>query len=168
MPAHLREFRQTPEVDPRPWVDDLRDRRRLDARDASWLHRLLDRLAPAALEESPLHLCHGDVNAANVLMPSTPENGIVLIDWAGAGWLDPAWDFVGVPMEVVPFLLAGHRSVAPLPRDDTAEARICWSQAQTRLLAARSQADDATAIVGLQRDVASLRAFAATGEWTIG
>lgn len=168
VPLLLREFRQSPDVDPRRWVDELRDWKRLDADDASWLHRLLDALAPAALGDVPLRLCHGDVNAANVLVPSTPGSGVVLIDWAGTGWLDPVWDFAGVPLEVVPFLLAGHRSVAPLPGDDTAEMRMCWCQAQTRLLAARSHTNDASAIAGLQRDVSSLRAFAATQPWLVG
>lgn len=138
VPIALREFRQSPEVDPRPWVDDLAGAGRLSGDDAGWLRALLDRLAPAALAAVPVVLCHGDANAANVLVDAETGEFRALIDWAGAGWLDPVWDFAGVPLDVVPWMLAGHREVAPLPLDDTAEARILWCQVQTRLYAARS------------------------------
>lgn len=160
VPIALREFRQSPEVDPRPWVDELRDRQSLSGPDAAWLRALLDQLAPAALADVPPALCHGDVNAANVLVDAETGRFRALIDWAGAGWLDPVWDFAGVPLDVVPWLLAGHRGVAPLPDDATAEARILWCQVQTRLYGARSTLADTSIPV----DVAQIRRFApATG-----
>jgi len=165
MPVPLREFRQSPEVDPRPWAHELRDRGLLEAGNASWLLRLLDDLAPAALADIPLRLCHGDVNASNILLLPSPDRGVVLIDWAGAGWLDPAWDFVSVSLAVVPWMLAGHRAVAPLPGDETAEARILWCQVQTRLFNARAQPDDAVARAQLRADMDAVRAFAAGQGW---
>jgi aminoglycoside phosphotransferase (APT) family kinase protein len=155
VPIALREFRQSPEVDPRLWVGDLAEAGRLDADDVRWLGALLDRLAPAALADVPPALCHGDVNAANVLVD--PETGGFrsLIDWAGAGWLDPVWDVAGVPLDVVPWLLAGHRAVAPLPLDATAEARVLWCQIQTRLFNAHSAPLEAPVPV----DVAQIRRF---------
>lgn len=106
--------------------------------DAQWLDALIDAIAPPALADLPVVLCHGDVNAANVLVSVGTGRFRALIDWAGAGWLDPAWDFAGVPPDVVPAMLAGHRSVAPLIDDATAEARILWCQIQTRLYPLRA------------------------------
>ncbi len=159
VPVVLREFRQSPEVDPRPWVDELMGAGRLTGDDARWLRDLLDRIAPAALADVPLALCHGDINAANVLVAAGTGEFRALIDWAGAGWLDPAWDFAGVPLDVVPWLLAGHRGVAPLPCDDTAEVRILWCQIQMRLFSARSAPEGEPARV----DVAHIRRFARMG-----
>lgn len=154
MPVSLRSFRQTPEVDPRPWVDELRERGALAATDARWLHRLLDELAPAALADVPLALCHGDVNAANILVDGASGAFRALIDWAGAGWLDPAWDLAGVPLAAVPHLLAGHREVAPLPGDATAAARALWCQLQMRLSIARSGQGDVSLNLGAMRRAA--------------
>lgn len=166
MPVPLREFRQSPQVDPRGWVDELRGRGALPVGDALWLRDVLDRIAPAALANVPLHLCHGDVNASNILVHATTGEYRALIDWAGAGWLDPVWDFAGVPLPVVPWLLEGHRSVAPLPEDETAEARIFWCQVQARLHAARSIKDPDTARDRLARDLAALRLFVGAQQWT--
>ena len=56
-----------------------------------------------------------------------------LIDWDAAGWCDPAWDFSGVPPSAALTMLAGHRELAPLVEDETAEARILWSHLQLAL-----------------------------------
>lgn len=56
-----------------------------------------------------------------------------LLDWGCAAWGDPAWDFFGVPLRAVPLILAGHRSIAPLPADEEAEARIHWRHLQMSL-----------------------------------
>jgi Ser/Thr protein kinase RdoA (MazF antagonist) len=138
VPIALREFRQSPEIDPRPWVDELHERGALSQADAVWLRALLRSISPAALANVSLALCHGDVNVANVLVDAETGRFRALIDWAGAGWLDPVWDFAGVPLDVVPWLLGGHREVAPLPEDATAEARILWCQVQMRLFSARN------------------------------
>lgn len=160
VPVALRSFRQSPELDPRPWVDDLRSRGPLAEDDARWLRALLDRLAPDALADVPRTLCHGDVNAANVLIDARTGRFRVLIDWAGAGWLDPAWDFAGVPLAVVPSILHGHRAVAPVPNDDTAEARICWCQVQMRLYFVRDAPPGDVLIERLRSDISQLRRFA--------
>jgi aminoglycoside phosphotransferase (APT) family kinase protein len=165
MPIDLRSFRQSPDVDPRPWVDELLERRLLSGPDAAWLHHLLHFLAPFALKDVPLCLCHGDLNGSNVLVSS--GSACTLIDWAGAGWLDPVWDFVAVPFAAVSWLLAGHRAVAPLPADDTVEARICWCQTQTRLLRARTHTDRPSTRTELARDLAGIRTFASVQRWEI-
>ena len=162
IPITLRTFRQSPELDPRPWVDDLQSRGMLTEDDVRWLRALLDRLAPDALANVPLTFCHGDVNAANVLVAARTGRFRALIDWAGAGWIDAAWDFAGVSLDLVPSLLRGHRAVAPLPNDDTAEARICWCQIQIRLYAVRNAPPDEALVERLARDIGQLRRFAQT------
>lgn len=159
-PFPLRSFRQTPEVDPRPWVEELRSHGKLTATDAAWLMAVLEELAPLVLQRETMTLGHGDVNAANVLVHHQTGVFLALIDWAGAGWLDPAWDFAAVSLDVVPFLLAGHRSVAPLPDDHSAEARIFWCQVQARLNAARLAAVSTYKPANLDRDIRHLRRFA--------
>jgi len=44
-----------------------------------------------------------------------------------------AFDFLAMPLRAVPFLLAGHREVAPLDEDDAAEVRILWRRLQLLL-----------------------------------
>jgi hypothetical protein len=159
-PLVLRSFRQSPELDPRPWVEDFRSSGMLAEDDARWLCSLLDRLALHALADLPLTLCHGDVNAANVLVDGSTLRFRALIDWSGAGWLDPAWDFAAVSLAVVPFLLSGHRSIVPLPDDDTAEARICWCQVQTRMYFAQKTPLGGALIERLKGDIGQIRRFA--------
>lgn len=159
-PFHLRSFCQTPEFDPRPWVEALRANAHMSAADASWLLALLDHLAPIAFGSDAVALCHGDVNASNILVHRETGAFLAIIDWAGAGWLDPVWDFVGVPLPAVQFLLAGHRSVAPLPDDHNVEARVFWCQAQTRLHAAIGDAERGIQPVNLDRDIEQLRRYA--------
>jgi aminoglycoside phosphotransferase (APT) family kinase protein len=161
-PVTLREFRQSPQVDPRPWVDELRDRGILADADAAWLHDLLERLATAALADSPLCLCHGDVNASNVMVDARTGEYRALVDWAGAGWLDPVWDFAGVALDVVPSMLAGRRSAAPLPEDGTAEVRILWCQIQTRLYATLGMVDEPAAITRIAVSLTQVRAYASS------
>lgn len=159
-PFPLRAFRQTPELDPRPWVEELRADGKLATVDAAWLMTVLERLGPIVLQAEPVTLCHGDVNAANILVHQESGAFLAVIDWAGAGWLDPVWDFAGVSLDVVPSLLAGHRSVAPLPEDGTAEARIFWVQVQTRLYNAVNAAARGTKPAPLEWDIRQLRRFA--------
>jgi hypothetical protein len=52
-----------------------------------------------------------------------------VVDFAGAGWLDAAWDFVGVPVAAVPSMLEGYRAVDE--RQDSLLERITWCRLQT-------------------------------------
>jgi aminoglycoside phosphotransferase (APT) family kinase protein len=128
----------TPDTDPRPWVEELQAGGGLSPTQARWLADILERLAPAALSMRVTCLCHGDVNAANVLVgPSTPRAYTALLDWGGAGWADPALDFSAVSLDAIPFMLAGYREIARLPDDNTAEARILWYYLRLALFSLR-------------------------------
>jgi len=102
--------------------------------EARWLGGWLERLAPAATQtpadERFLHL---DVQATNVMVRPEALVYLAILDWGCAGWGDPAWDFFGMPLRAVPFLLEGHRRVARLEGDDTVEARILWRHLQLSL-----------------------------------
>ena len=58
---------------------------------------------------------HGDLQATNIMVspardPAAKEY-LALLDWGACGWGDVAWDFVGVPLRAIPFLLEGYREV---------------------------------------------------------
>lgn len=159
--ASLRSFHQSPELDPRPWVGEIAASGRLSAPDARWLCDLLHRLAPAALAPVQKRFCHGDANASNVMVRADTHEYVAVLDWAGAGWLDPAWDFAGVDPCAVPYMLAGHREVAPMEGDDTAEHRILWCHLQQALFHLRRELRRAQAPeLRIDRLVAKARMFA--------
>lgn len=101
--------------------------------EARWLGAWLDRLAVTALPAPPVErLVHRDAQATNIIIGSSGAYTAIL-DWGCAGLGDPAWDCFGMPLRAVPFLLEGHREVAPLDGDETAEARILWRHLQWSL-----------------------------------
>lgn len=95
-----------------------------------WLSRWLDRLAPAGATPVEARMLHLDVQATNIMVDTDSMDYLALLDWGCAGRGDPAFDFFAHPLRAVPFVLEGHRSVAPLPDDDNAEARILWRHLQ--------------------------------------
>lgn len=141
-------YELSPDIDPRPWVDDVQSIGGLTAVQARWLSNVLDRLAPTALAPVPPSFRRGDVNAANVVVShGEPRVYVALLDWGGAGWGDPAGDFSGISLHAVPFVLAGHRKITLLEHDDTAEARILWSYLQLALFSLNR-----ARMVGSERD----------------
>ncbi len=98
-----------------------------------WIGDWLDRLAPAALQPTPTRFLHGDSQGTNVMVRPRPLSYRAVIDWGSTCLGDMALDFAGVPLRTVPAILAGHREVAPLDADDTAEARIVWRHLQLAL-----------------------------------
>jgi aminoglycoside phosphotransferase (APT) family kinase protein len=125
-----------PSPDPRAIAERLASDGHLTAVDARWLVSWLDSLAPFAEASVSERFGHGDVQATNIMV-SEKRDYLALLDWGSSGWGDPAWDFVGMPMRAVPFMLEGYRAVHPLTEDDTAEARITWRQLQVALMLAR-------------------------------
>ena len=105
----------------------------ITALEVRWLTAWLDRLAPAlAAPIAPVPI-HADMQATNIMVAAETLEYHALLDWGCAGLGDPAWDCFGLPLRAVPFMLAGHRAVAPLPDDGGAEARILWRHLQFAL-----------------------------------
>lgn len=125
--------------DPRPWPEELAEAGYFTATEARWLAEWLERLAPAALAPVPRRFLHGDSQATNVMVSVGSLEYLAVLDWGSCGWGDPAWDFAGVPLRVVPCMLEGYRSVAPLDGDETAEARILWRHLQLSLYLLRRE-----------------------------
>jgi len=119
--------------DPRLLAEEVAAEGQFTALEARWLTRWLDDLAPVALAPVTERLLHGDVQATNVMVDPKSLEYLALIDWGSAGWGDPAQDFAGFPLRAVPWVLAGHREVAPVDGDETVEARILWRHIQLSL-----------------------------------
>jgi aminoglycoside phosphotransferase (APT) family kinase protein len=125
--------------DPRPWPGELAADGYFTATEARWLSGWLERLAPAALGPVPRRFLHGDSQATNVLVREGSLDYVAVIDWGGAGWGDPARDFAGVPLRVVPFMLEGYRKIAPVEDEESAEGRILWRHLQLSLYLLRRE-----------------------------
>jgi hygromycin-B 7''-O-kinase len=94
---------------------------------AAWLDEVLTRLRPAVAPEGiPRRFIHGDVTPANILIRDGRYDS--LIDWDDAGWGDPAFEFVTLPIRAVDAALAGYRSALVLDSDDPMEQRILWDK----------------------------------------
>lgn len=119
--------------DPRTLVDRRVEDGWISGIDARWLAEWLDRLAATGAAAAAPDTCvvHGDVQRSNVLVADRGYQA--LIDWGCARVDDPAADFLSMPLAEVPHVVAGHRDVAPLPGDDSAEARILWRRLQMLL-----------------------------------
>ena len=123
--------------DPRVLVEEIAQEGYITAIEARWLMRWLDRLAPAASAALPRRFLHGDLQTTNIMVEADSLAYLALLDWGSAGWGDPGWDFAGVPLRAAPWLLAGHRDIAPLDDDQAAEARVLWRHLQLALLVLR-------------------------------
>jgi aminoglycoside phosphotransferase (APT) family kinase protein len=123
--------------DPRELAEELASGGRVTGSEARRLVQWLDRIAPIAQTGVQFRLCHGDTQATNVMIDRTTRSHLAVLDRGSAGWSDPAWDFAGVPLCVVPYLLAGYRTVVSLPSDSSSEAQILWRQVQLALFTAR-------------------------------
>ncbi|HEV2125971.1 MAG TPA: phosphotransferase [Chloroflexota bacterium] len=117
--------------DPRSLVERRAADGWLTRMEVRWLLGWLEHLAPLALDAAdtrPDRLVHADTQPTNVMVDPDTLAYRAVIDWGDARCGDVAADFLGPPLRAVPFLLDGHREVAPLDSDDTAEARILWEQ----------------------------------------
>lgn len=132
---------QEPLPDPRVRAEELATDGYFTSSEARWLVAWLEYLAPSALVPVPDRIVHGDVQATNVMVEPGNHRYRAIIDWGSAGWADPTHDFAAVPLRAVPLLLQGHREIAPLDHDETAEARILWRYLQLALLIMPRQPD---------------------------
>jgi hygromycin-B 7''-O-kinase len=128
-PIGLRVFVQTAEIDLDVLTGRLRAAGRVSTERARQLYDLREALVRHVVGHDRLVLCHGDMHAGNVIAHDGQLEG--LVDFAGAGWLDAAWDFVGVPVAAVPLMLEGYRWNAP--PDDTLLERVTWCPLQVAL-----------------------------------
>jgi aminoglycoside phosphotransferase len=160
----LRTFRQTPDTDPRRWLAQRLSAAAVRPGTAAGLRPRLE-AAAAAVTRAPLVLCHGDANAANVVVGPESRERVTLLDWAGAGWLDPVWDLASAPLAAVPSLLDGHRARHAMADEATVAARLTWCRAQLLL---RRALDDLASGAGhrdaVDRELADL-VEAAAGWW---
>ncbi len=87
---------------------------------------------------------HADLQLPNVLLAPGSYEYSALIDWGCAQLSDSAVDFIFMPLSAVPFLLAGHRELELLDKDETAEARIVYRRIQLilRTLPATNPGED--------------------------
>jgi aminoglycoside phosphotransferase (APT) family kinase protein len=118
-----------PFPDPRQLAEDRAAEGWFTSMETRWLTKWLDRIAPAALH--PVNPCflHLDAQAPNIIIQPGSTDYVALVDWGCAAWGDCAWDFA-MPLQTVPAVLEGHREVAALDGDETAEARILWRRIQ--------------------------------------
>ena len=122
-----------PMPDPRPWPEEIAAEGYFTSTEARWFSVWLDRLAPAALAPVRRRFLHGDSQATNVMVRAGTLEYLAVLDWGGSGWGDPAWDFAGVPLRVVPSMLEGYGEVAAPDGEETVEARILWRHLQLGL-----------------------------------
>jgi aminoglycoside phosphotransferase (APT) family kinase protein len=97
--------------------------------EARWLRSWLERLS-AQGGSAPRCFLHGDLQTTNIMVSDVLEYR-ALLDWGACGWGDPAWDFAGVPLGVVPMMLEGYREV--WSTDAGMEARILHRHLQMAL-----------------------------------
>jgi len=119
--------------DPRELPRMLAETGYFSGSDARGLERWLDRLAPTALQPAPRRFLHGDVQATNLIVQTRPLAYTAILDWGAAGWGDPAWDFAGMPLSVVPAMLNSYVELSPIADMPGFTARILWRQLQIGL-----------------------------------
>ena len=125
------EYEELP--DPRLWPNELATAGYFTTMEADWLLRWFEHLASEALQPIRKCLCHGDVQATNIMVKADTYEYLALIDWGNAYLGDPAYDFGDKPIRTAPYVLQGYREVTPLENDETAEARILWRHLQLAL-----------------------------------
>jgi hypothetical protein len=61
-----------------------------------------------------------------VMVRNEPPVYTALLDWGNAAWGTAVDDLAVLPLSAVPFMLEGHREIAPLDDDAHAEFRVLW------------------------------------------
>jgi aminoglycoside phosphotransferase (APT) family kinase protein len=112
--------------DPREIVEKRASDGWITSLEARWLTAWMDRLAPVCTVPFIPRNTHLDVQSTNIMIAPDKMEYLALLDWGNAGRGDGAWDLFGFPMRAVPFVLEGHREIAPFDDDDNAEARVIW------------------------------------------
>jgi aminoglycoside phosphotransferase (APT) family kinase protein len=113
---------------PRATLEQLATNGFVSASDARWLNAWCDLLEPATLEPVKHQFLHNDIHEMNLMVKPDDHSFLAIIDWGNAGWGDPATEFRIANIQALPYMLEGYRSVMPLEREETIEARILWDQ----------------------------------------
>lgn len=100
--------------------------------ESRWFARWLGELERGSESGFEPVLLHGDVQVSN-LMVDDDGGYLALLDWGGAGWGDPAYDFAGVPLRAVPFMLQGYQILREPEPEGALEARIVRRHLQLAL-----------------------------------
>jgi aminoglycoside phosphotransferase (APT) family kinase protein len=150
--------------DPMGYLDDPRrnqeveanlarlvEAKRLDINTTERVQSLADELRPLVTEPVETRFIHDDIHPMKIMCSSRGEL-LAIIDWGDAGWGDPALDFAAMPLDMVPWALAGYEVENPWIAWGSPRARIAWN----RLLDA---VDDLRDRAG-RLDVDGLRRFA--------
>lgn len=123
----------SPQPDPRERAEQRASEGWITSLEARWLICWLNRLAPAVQEAVPYRFLHGDSQGTNVMVQTDPLHYAAVIDWGSASIGDVAFDFAGVPLRAVPFMLEGYRTVAVPDGAESIESRIVWRHLQLGL-----------------------------------
>ncbi len=127
---------EPPMTDPRALANDLAEQGWITTSEATWLHSQLEPLA-SALENIPARFRHGDLQTTNIMVQHNSLKYTALIDWGAATWGDPAFDFAGIPLRAVPWLMHGYAEITPI--EASFKKRVLWRHWQLALfLASRS------------------------------
>ncbi|HVS12436.1 MAG TPA: aminoglycoside phosphotransferase family protein [Thermoanaerobaculia bacterium] len=108
-------------------LHQLVDARRVDRGTARGVERLIEELLPHLGGSGEVRFLHNDVHPMNV-MCSTTGQLLAILDWGDAGWGDPTLEFAAIPLEAMPFALAGYEAEAPGLLGAAPEARFVWDK----------------------------------------
>lgn len=133
VPAGLRSYGHPPGDDPRAVAEELLMADLIEPDVAARVMEARERLHARIPDGFRQAFCHGDMHAANVVADGDRLSGIV--DWAGAGWLDPAWDFAAIPAAAVRDAVYGYRAGGG--DAESLIPRIAWCRLQLALDRAR-------------------------------
>jgi Ser/Thr protein kinase RdoA (MazF antagonist) len=122
----LRSFTQHDGVDPGRLAEQASDAGLISSTTARAVQALRDRLVDDVVPDDRHVLCHGDLHTENVLVNSGDYSG--LLDFAGAGWMDSAWDFAAIPLNAVTSCLEGYATRAEVT--EQLLHRIAWCRLQ--------------------------------------
>lgn len=106
-------------------VKRLVDAGRLDVDKAQEVERLAATLRPHVTQRLETRVIHNDVHPMNVMCTAGGKL-LAIIDWGDAGWGDPTLDFAAIPLDAIPFALAGYEAEAPEMLGGFPEARFVW------------------------------------------
>jgi aminoglycoside phosphotransferase (APT) family kinase protein len=127
--AKLHKLTELPDIEPAWWpnpeesIEILVEREVISPGEGTSLHNWAKRLAATVPDSEPV-LTHNDLHPWNVLVEGGRMTAI--LDWANGGIGDPGLDFAGLPLELLPPMMAGYREVGDPPAFFEAAALRSW------------------------------------------